>query len=74
MDDDWQVLCGTTTATEDGRIVHLAHLLEVEPSLASLADLPHGWWAGRCEDPDHDEWHRRPSTLRARARALLRRR
>jgi hypothetical protein len=73
QDGDWQVLCGTTLAAEDGRIVHFAHLVEQDPSLASLADLPRGWWAGRCEDPDHLEWHRRPRTLRARARSWLRR-
>ncbi len=73
QDGDWQVLCGTTLATEDARIVHFAHLVEMVPSLASLADLPRGWWAGRCDDPDHDEWHRRPTTLRARVRARLRR-
>ena len=71
QDGDWQVLCGTTLATEDARIVHLAPLVELDPSLASLADLPRGWWAGRC---DHHRWHRRPTTLRARVRARLRRR
>ncbi|WP_336026827.1 hypothetical protein [Geodermatophilus sp. FMUSA9-8] len=73
-DGDWQILCGTTLATEDARIVHLAHLVEMAPSLASLADLPRGWWAGRCDDVAHDGWHRRPVTLRARMRSLLRRR
>jgi hypothetical protein len=73
QDGDWQILCGTTLAAEDARIVHFAHLVEMVPSLVSLADLPRGWWAGRCDDPDHDEWHRRPVTLRARVRAVLRR-
>jgi hypothetical protein len=71
-DGGWQVLCGTTLDTEDARIVHFGHLVERIPSLASLADLPRGWWAGRCEDPDHDEWHRRPKSVRARVRARLR--
>jgi hypothetical protein len=74
QDGDWQVLCGTTLATEDARLVHFAHLVEMLPSLTSLADLPRGWWAGRCDDPDHDEWHRRPTTVRGHLRAWLRRR
>jgi hypothetical protein len=73
QDGDWQILCGTTVAPEDGRLVHFAHLVEMTPSLASLADLPRGWSAGLCADPGHDEWHRRPTTLRARVRALLHR-
>ncbi len=69
-DGDWQILCGTTLATGDARIVHFAHLVEMVPSLASLADLPRGWWAGRCDDPARDdEWHRRPTTRRARLAA-----
>ena len=51
QDGDWQILCGTTLATEDARIVHFEHLVEMVPSLASLADLPSGWWAGQCDDP-----------------------
>ena len=42
-DGDWQVLCGTTLAEEDPRIMHVPHLGEMDPSLASLADLPRGW-------------------------------
>jgi hypothetical protein len=72
-DGDWQILCGTTLDTEDARLVHFAHLVEMLPSLTSLADLPRGWWAGRCGHPVHDEWHRRPTTRRARVRAWLRR-
>jgi hypothetical protein len=32
--------------TNDARILHFAELVELVPSLASLADLPVGWWAG----------------------------
>ncbi len=71
QDGDWQILCGTTLDTEEARIVHFAHLVEMVPPLASLADLPLGWWAGWCDD--HSDWHRRPTTLRARVRAWLRR-
>jgi len=73
QDGDWQILCGTTLAEEDGRIVHFAHLVNMHPALTSLADLPRGWWAGQCDDPEHDEWHRRPVSKRARMRAWVRR-
>jgi hypothetical protein len=70
---DWQFLCGTTTAAEDGRIVHLAHLVEEDPSIRGLADLPRGWRARRCDDADHYGWHRGPRSRRARVLAWLRR-
>jgi hypothetical protein len=73
QDGDWQFLCGTTLAVEDARMVHFAHLVEMVPSLAHMADLPRGWSAGQCDDPDHQEWHRSPTTMRARVRAWLRR-
>ena len=73
QDGDWQFLCGTTLGVADARMVHLAHLVELQPGLTELADLPRGWWAGRCDDPDHDVWHRRPTSVRARVRSLLRR-
>jgi hypothetical protein len=73
QDGDWQILCGTTLAAEDARMVHFAHLVEMVPSLAPLADFPRGWSAGKCEDSEHRDWHRRPTTLRARVRGWLRR-
>jgi hypothetical protein len=71
-DGDWQILCGTTIAVEDGRLVHFAHLVEMTPSLTLLADLPRGWWA-RWSD-ERNEWHRRPRNFRSHMRWLLRRR
>jgi hypothetical protein len=73
QDGDWQVLCGTTLAVEDARLVHFGHLVELTPSLASLADLPRGWSAARCTDAGPDEWHRHPRTLRAAISGWLRR-
>lgn len=73
QDGDWQILCGTTLDEEDGRIVGFAHLVDMHPSLTSLADLPRGWSAGQCDDPERDEWHRRPISKRARMRAWVRR-
>lgn len=72
QDGDWQILCGTTLATADARVVHLGQLVELVPALADLADLPRGWWAGPADEPER--WRRRPVTIRARVRALLRRR
>ena len=42
QDGGWQIFCGTTLDTEGARIVHVAHLVDMIPSLASLADLPRG--------------------------------
>jgi hypothetical protein len=72
QDGDWQILCGTTLDPGHARVVHLGQLVELVPELASVADLPRGWWAG--PDDAHEGWHRRPVTLRARVRALLHRR
>jgi len=76
QDGDWQLLCGTTLAVEDARLVHLGHMVEITPSVAVLADLPRGWSASRCEEPGHHDehgWHRLPRTRRARLRSWLRR-
>ncbi len=44
---DWQFLCGTTDRTEDGRRVGLETVVESNPSILELADLPVGWQAVR---------------------------
>lgn len=46
-DGGWQVLCGTTNDTNDGRVISLRTAVEIEPSLVELADLPLGWYAYR---------------------------
>jgi hypothetical protein len=48
-DGDWQFLCGTTNRTRDGRVVSLGCILEKDPTVAKLADLPEGWAAVRRE-------------------------
>lgn len=55
-DGDWQFLCGTTTDVADLKLVCMGCMLERDPSLSGLADLPPGWRAVR-EDP-HSEWSR----------------
>jgi hypothetical protein len=46
-DGDWQFLCGTTNETTDGQVVRLGTMLNLDPTLAQMADLPEGWSATR---------------------------
>jgi hypothetical protein len=46
-DGGWQFLCGTTNDPADGRIVHLAEIVAMDPSVTEVADLPLGWVAFR---------------------------
>ena len=55
-DGGWQFLCGTTTDPADGRIIHLQEVVDMDPSLTVLADLPRGWVAFRTSI--HGEWMR----------------
>src|SRR3954467_15844060 len=75
QDGDWQLLCGTTHAPEDARLVHFGHLVEMTPPGAGLAGPAGGWSASHCEDPagrDAHGRHRLPSSRRARLRRCLR--
>jgi hypothetical protein len=60
-DDDgsWQFLCGTTGDAADGRVVGLECIVQKDPSLRELADLPLGWRAWRASPSD--PWRRRKS-------------
>lgn len=55
-DHTWAFLCGTTDETSDGRVIAMSEALSLDPSLASIADLPPGWIARR-ESVDAD-WQR----------------
>jgi hypothetical protein len=55
-DDSWAFLCGTTNLSNDYRMIHMAHVLELDSSLQSVADLPSGWSAWR-EDGE-SPWER----------------
>jgi hypothetical protein len=46
-DDSWGFVCGTTDATEDGRVIAMGEALEIDPTLREIADLPPGWTARR---------------------------
>src|SRR3954452_25029632 len=55
-DGAWQFLDGEHVFEEDGAVVGLGEMVEFDPSLAKLADLPEGWFAWR---PDRDHpWRR----------------
>jgi hypothetical protein len=46
-DGDWQILCGTTNAPEDGLVVCLGCAYQRDRTIGALADLPRGWSAWR---------------------------
>jgi hypothetical protein len=46
--DDWQLLCGGDHETDEvPRVVGLNHLLQRDPTLAEVLDLPANWEAER---------------------------
>lgn len=57
-DGGWQFLCGTTNDPNDGRIVHLYEIVEMDPTVAEVADMPVGWVAFR--DSPNGRWIREP--------------
>lgn len=48
-DGGWQFICGTTNNPDDGRIVHLEDIVEMDPTVQEVADLDLGWIAYRAE-------------------------
>lgn len=58
-DGDWSFASGEEQTEADVVLVHLGHLLDADPALASLADLPRGWTAWR--DDSQGEWVREPT-------------
>ena len=46
-DGCWQFLCGTTDDPDDSMVVALERIVEHDPSIRELADLPLGWKAWR---------------------------
>jgi hypothetical protein len=57
-DGTWQFLCGTTNDKNDCRVVCLGCMMDEDPSLFEIADLPMGWSAWR--GAPGQEWHREP--------------
>ena len=46
-DDGWHFLDGEHVFEEDGVVVYLGDLVQLDPTLIELADLPVGWYARR---------------------------
>ena len=58
-DGAWQFLNGTETDdAANAMLVHPEHVVEVDPSVAELTDLPEGWMAWR--ESASDSWIREP--------------
>ena len=55
-DHSWAFTLGTSDQKEDYRIVDMGHLLKLDKSLVTIADLPPGWSAWR--DAGGQEWER----------------
>jgi predicted adenylyl cyclase CyaB len=47
-DQGWQFLDGEHVFEEDGAAVYLGDMVQLDPTLAALADLPAGWYAWRA--------------------------
>ncbi len=61
-DDDWQFLDGGDAQEENAMVVSLSSMVERDPSLRELADLPPGWSAKR--KAPSDPWQRFPPRRR----------
>lgn len=55
-DGAWQFHSGEDVGSGDAMIVALREILKLDPSVASLADLPYGWIATR--ESATTEWRR----------------
>jgi len=46
-DDSWAFTCGTTNKSTDLMLVTMGQVVDLDPTLDSIADLPPGWSAQR---------------------------
>jgi hypothetical protein len=46
-DGSWQFLDGGPITVTDGMVLALSEVVEIDPSVKELADLPYGWRAWR---------------------------
>jgi len=44
---DWAFTCGTTNDSDDARLIAMEEALQLDASLAEIANLPLGWGASR---------------------------
>lgn len=54
----WQFLTGDEVQASDARMTTLGEMLQLDPTLAALADLPRGWQATRADA--ESPWERSP--------------
>jgi hypothetical protein len=47
MDGDWQFLTGPAVSPDQAQLVHLSHVMSLDPTLDELRDLPMGYRAHR---------------------------
>ena len=57
-DGDWQFLCGTTLNTADLKLVCLGCMVEADPTVGELAEMPPGWCGTRSVRGE--EWIQEP--------------
>lgn len=58
-DHSWAFLCGTSNRKEDGRVIGMGEVLSLDPTVATIADLPPGWCA--CREAIGAPWIRQLS-------------
>ena len=46
-DHGWQFIGTTDAGAEDAQVVSLSHIVDLDPSVLDVADLPPGWQAVR---------------------------
>ena len=52
VDEDWQFLCGATHTTEDGRIIAMKEVIDIDPSVSETQNLKRGQIAQRQSKDD----------------------
>ena len=57
-DGGWEFVCGTTDKRRDAREIMLGEVVELEPRVREIADLPTGWRAFR--DSPEAPWIQEP--------------
>lgn len=46
-DHSWAFTCGTTSDPNDALVVSMKSIVDLDPTILSIADLPPGWGASR---------------------------
>lgn len=46
-DHSWAFTCGTTNKSEDLMLMSMRNIVDLDPSLKTISDLPPGWNASR---------------------------